>query len=115
MGLFKKGLAVAGTLAAAIAAGTAYFYNRTMIRQTAIVERTMKMAGTDWTQYTDILAERKAFAFEQPHEEVYLTSYDGLKLHATYIPAIRETEDKKKRMPNRKKQGNCFEQAGVEL
>ena len=58
MGLFKKGLAVAGTLAAAIAAGTAYFYNRTMIRQNAIVERTMKMAGTDWSQYKEMLATR---------------------------------------------------------
>ena len=33
------------------------------------------MAGTDWSQYSDLLAERKAFAFEQPHEEVYVTSY----------------------------------------
>ena len=48
MGLLKKGLAVAGTLAAAIAAGTAYFYNRTMIRQNDIVESRMKMVGIDW-------------------------------------------------------------------
>lgn len=96
MGVLKKGLAAAGALAAASAAGTAYFYNRTMIRQNAIVERTMKMAGTDWSQYSDILAERKAYAFAQPHEEVYVTSYDGLKLHATYIPAIKEAGDKKR-------------------
>ena len=57
MGVFNKGLAAAGALAAASAAGTAYFYRRTMIRQNAILERTMKMAGTDWSQYSDILAE----------------------------------------------------------
>ena len=98
MGVIKKGLAAAGALAAASAAGTAYFYNRTMIRQNVIVERTMKMAGTDWTQYADIMAERKEFALSQPREEVYVTSYDGLKLHASYIPAIKETEDQKKRV-----------------
>ena len=96
MGVFKKGLAAAGALAAASAAGTAYFYRRTMIRQNAIVQRTMKMAGTDWSQYSDILAEQKAFAFAQPHEEVYVTAYDGLKLHATYLPAIKESGDKKR-------------------
>ena len=96
MGVLKKGLAAAGALAAASAAGTAYFYNRTMIRQNAILERTMKIAGTDWSQYSDILAERKAFAFAQPHEEVYVTSYDGLKRHATYLPAIKESGDKKR-------------------
>ena len=98
MGVIKKGLAAAGALVAASAAGTAYFYNRTMIRQNVIVERTMKMAGTDWTQYADIMAERKEFALSQPREEVYVTSYDGLKLHASYIPAIKETEDQKKRV-----------------
>lgn len=96
MGLFKKGFAAAGALAAASAAGTAYFYNRTMIRQNADLERTMKMAGTDWSQYSDILAERKAFVFAQPREDVYITSFDGLKLHAAYIPAIEENGGKKR-------------------
>ena len=75
---------------------TAYFYGRTMRRQKVDMERTIKMAGTDWSQYSDILAERKAFMLEQPHEDVYRTSFDGLKLHATYLPAIKETSGKKK-------------------
>ena len=96
MGILKNGIACAGVLAAAGAIETAYFYRRTMIRQNADVERTMKMAGTDWSQYSDILAERKAFMLEQPHEDVYQTSFDGLKLHAAYFPAINENAGKKR-------------------
>lgn len=96
MGILKKGLACAAVLGAAGAAETVYFYGRTMKRQKVNLERTMKMAGTDWSQYTDILAERKAFMLEQPHEDVYQTSFDGLKLHATFFPAIKESTDKKR-------------------
>ena len=53
------GLLGIGGLAAIEAAVITYFYRRTMIRQNAKVERTMKMAGTDWSQYSDFLAERK--------------------------------------------------------
>lgn len=95
MGILKKGLACAGALTAASAAATAYFYNRTMIRQNAVVERTMKMAGTDWSQYADLLAARKEYAFAQPHEDVYVTSYDGLKLHAAYFPPVTDSEKKR--------------------
>ena len=60
------------------------------------MERTIKMAGTDWSQYSDILAERKAFMLEQPHEDVYQTAFDGLKLHAAYFPPIKENSEKKR-------------------
>lgn len=96
MGIFKIGLGCAGALVAAGAIEITYFYRRTMIRQNAKVERTMKMAGTDWSQYADFLAERKAFMLEQPHEDVHQTSFDGLKLHAVHFPAIEETPGKKK-------------------
>lgn len=89
------GLACVGAFAAFSVIETAYFYGRTMKRQRAKVERTVKMAGTDWTQYADILAERKAFMLEQPHEDVYQKSFDGLKLHATYFPAIKEQTKKR--------------------
>ncbi|MGN1126166.1 MAG: alpha/beta hydrolase, partial [Ruminococcus sp.] len=49
-------------------------------------ERTMKMAGTDWNQYKPFLEERKKFFLAQPHDDVYITSKDGLKLHGTYFP-----------------------------
>lgn len=96
MGILKIGIACAGALLAGGAAETVYFYRRTMIRQNANMERTIKMAGTDWSQYSGILAERKAFMLEQPHEDVYQTSFDGLKLHATYFPSIKEGNGKKR-------------------
>lgn len=96
MGIIKKGIACIGVLAMAGAAETAYFYGRTMKRQKGDMERTVKMAGTDWSQYTELLKERKAFMMEQEHEDVYQTSFDGLKLHAAYFPPIREREGKKR-------------------
>lgn len=96
MGILKAGIACAGVLVAAGAVETVYFYGRTMKRQNVNMERTMKMAGTDWSQYSEILAERKAFMMEQPHEDVYQTSFDGLKLHGTYFPPIKEGNGKKR-------------------
>lgn len=76
-----------GAAAAATAGGTAYFYRRTMKRSRAKVERTMKMAGTDWNQYQPLLKARKEYMLAQPHEDVFITSDDGLKLHGVYFPA----------------------------
>lgn len=89
-------MACAGALVAAGTAETLYFYGRTMKRQKLDMERTIKMAGTDWSQYAGILEERKNFMMEQPHEDVYQTSFDGLKLHATYFPPINDNAGKKK-------------------
>lgn len=94
MGILGVGAACAGTLVAAGAIETAYFYRRVMKRNPVDLERTIKMAGTDWSQYTDILTERKTFMMAQPHEDVYQTSFDGLKLHAVYFPPINETGKK---------------------
>lgn len=87
MGKFIKRAAIAvGLLAAAEAGGSAYFYRRTMKRNKVKVERTMKMSGTDWSQYGPVLQERKSAMLGQPHEDVYITSGDGLRLHATFFP-----------------------------
>lgn len=81
-----KGLLLSmGTAVAASAGGTAYFYRRTMKRYHAKMERTMKMSGTDWNQYMSLLKERKEYMLAQPHEDVYITSDDGLKLHGVYF------------------------------
>lgn len=85
----KKIAAAAGMLAAAGIGETVYFYNRTMKRGNARTERTTKMSGTDWEKYFPLMEERKIFVMAQPHSDVYITSYDGLKLHATYFPAIQ--------------------------
>lgn len=94
MGALKHVMAAAGLLAAAAAGETVYFYNRTMKRQNARTDRTMKMSGTDWEKYFPLMEERKKFVLEKEHRDVYLTSFDGLKLHATYFPALEEGAEK---------------------
>ena len=79
--------ALLGILTAAEAGGSAYFYRRTMKRSRVSVERTMKMAGTDWQQYFPIIEERRERLLARHHEEIYVESFDGLRLHATWFPA----------------------------
>ncbi len=90
----KGALAVLGTLTAAEAIGSAYLYHRTMRRHRengeADTKRTMKMAGTDWDQYMPLIQKRKESMLSREHEDVFLTSEDGLKLHATYFPGTDE-------------------------
>ena len=78
------GLAAAGVVCEF--AITGYFFRRTMIRSNAKRERTQKMSGTDWDKYIPHIRECKAKLAECPHEDMYVTSHDGLKLHATYFP-----------------------------
>ena len=96
MGALKNIVAATGLLAAAGIGETVYFYNRTMKRGNAKTERTTKMSGTDWAKYFPLMEERKKFVMVQQHRDVYLTSFDGLKLHATYFPAINGTEQAEK-------------------
>ncbi len=107
MGKLKKAAACAGILAAAGIGEIAYFYRRTMKRGNAKVERTIKMSGTDWSQYAPFMEKRKAFMLEQAHEDVYQTSFDGLKLHATYFPALKK-EAGTDAGADRKKVAICF-------
>ena len=96
MGILKKGLACAGALAAVGAGEIAYFNGRTMKRQKVNMEHTIKMAGTDWSQYSELLAKRKEFMLAQPHEDVYITAFDDLRLHGVYFPAINDACNKKR-------------------
>ena len=90
MGALKNIVAAAGILTAAGIGETVYFYNRTMKRGNAKTERTTKMSGTDWEKYFPLMEERKGFVMEQPHSDEYMTAFDGLRLHATYFPALEE-------------------------
>ena len=76
------GIAAAGAAQGALAE---YFYRRTMVRQRAKVERTTKMAGTDWAQYKPLLEKRKEAFLMQQMEVVYVRAFDGLKLHGTFV------------------------------
>ena len=86
MSKFRKAATAAGVLAAAQMGEAVYFYRRTMKRNQAKTERTIKMAGTDWNQYMELIQARKEYMLAQPHKEVSIRSEDGLKLHATYFP-----------------------------
>ena len=89
MNLLKilAGVAIAGAAGAAVEYGIAsYFYNRTMIRSNAKRENTQKMAGTDWDKYIPHIRECKEKLAQCPHEDMYIMSADGLKLHGTYFP-----------------------------
>lgn len=85
----------AGLLCAAEAGITLYFYNRTMKRNNAKTERTMKMSGTDWSKYIPLMRERRIAMMEHPHEEVTVTSFDDLKLKATYFLPKEEAGKKR--------------------
>ncbi|MDE6312955.1 MAG: alpha/beta hydrolase [Lachnospiraceae bacterium] len=84
--ILKGVIAAVGAAAVAEAGISAYFYRRTMIRNNAKVENTIKMAGTDWNQHMDFIGKRKEYMLSQFHEDVYQYSHDGLKLHATHFP-----------------------------
>ena len=87
MGRLLKGAALLlGAAAAAEAGGTAYFYRRTMKRYNAKVERTIKMSGVDWESHFPFMHERSDWMMAPPHEDVWMRSKDGLKLHGTYFP-----------------------------
>lgn len=96
MKVLKKIAKAAGVLAIAGVGETVYFYNRTMKRNNAKTDRTMKMSGTDWSQYMPLMKERGEFVMAQPHQDVYQTSFDDLKLHATYFPSIKNVDNIKK-------------------
>lgn len=86
----KKILIAASILVGTLVIGelgiAVYFYRRTMKRNRAKVERTIKMAGTDWSQHMPFIQERKAYLLAQPMRDIYCQSEDGLRLHATYVP-----------------------------
>ncbi|MDE7246470.1 MAG: alpha/beta hydrolase [Lachnospiraceae bacterium] len=94
-GIIKKAVVGAGLLAAACGGEIAYFYGRTMKRSRAKTERTMKMSGTDWSQYMPLMEERKEAMLARPHSDVWQTAFDELKLHATYFPS-QENQGKPK-------------------
>lgn len=92
-----KMLAGAGIAATAAELGISYyFFNRTMVRQNAKTERTKEMSGTNWDQYMPKIGVWKEWMLEQPHEDVYITAGDGLKLHGTYFPATNAEEESPK-------------------
>lgn len=66
---------------------TRYFYKITLLRKpTATLDDNIN-ANTDWSKHLEFIVERKKWLEDKPKEEVFITSFDGLKLHATVIEA----------------------------
>ncbi|MDO5417531.1 MAG: alpha/beta hydrolase [Lachnospiraceae bacterium] len=87
IGKWLAGAAAAGTAGAAGEYALArYFVRRTLIRGNAKTERTQKMAGVDWSIYFPMIQAAKDKILENPSEDVYLTSRDGLKLYGQFFP-----------------------------
>lgn len=85
----KKGKWIAGAAvlgAAGEYAIASYFFRRTMIRANAKRERTQNMAGTDWDLYIPKIRAAKEWLNEQPGEEVWIRSQDGLRLYGRFFP-----------------------------
>ena len=84
--IFKIVAAMVGIAAVAELGIAVYFYRRTMIRSNAKTDRTIKMAGTDWNQHMTFIQERKEMMLAHPHEDQWIETIDGLKLHGTWFP-----------------------------
>lgn len=63
-----------------------YFFKKALIRSNAKREKTQEMSGTDWDLYIPRIRKCKEELAACEHEDVYIDSQDGLKLHATYFP-----------------------------
>lgn len=90
---FIKGLKVAagvavaaGGVLAAQYAGAQFLFRRTVTRRGADTGRTVDMAGTDWEQYKPYIRSCREWQDTRYREELWTTSRDGLRLHATYFP-----------------------------
>ncbi len=78
--------AAAGVIALVEVGIAAYFYRRTMIRSNAKTDRTIKMAGTDWSKHMPFIQARKEAMLKEKHSDEWIMSKDGLRLHGTWFP-----------------------------
>lgn len=90
MKLLKIAAGVMATGAVVGAVGTyaisKYFFNKIIIRKNTSVEKTKEMAGMEWDEYIPRIRECREMLIKQSHEDMYIKSNDGLKLHATFFP-----------------------------
>ena len=62
-----------------------YFFRFTILRKpTATLDNNIN-ANTKWDQHLDFIRPRKAWLAEQPTEDIYIKSFDNLKLHGTLL------------------------------
>lgn len=62
-----------------------YFFRFTILRKpTATLDNNIN-ANTKWDKHLEFIRERKAWLAEQPTKDIYIKSFDGLKLHGTLL------------------------------
>lgn len=82
---------------AAIVGGVSFYaanklFNKTIPRQDGVKVDLNEMAdAAKWEEYKKIIAPRGEWVRSQNLEEIYISSNDGLKLHAWYLPAEKST------------------------
>ena len=63
-----------------------YFFRFTILRKpTSTIENNNINANTKWERHLDFIRHRKAWLFEQSTEDIYIKSFDNLKLHGTLL------------------------------
>lgn len=79
------GVCIVGT-AAAIGAKT--LFDRIIPRQDQVRVDLSEMADMQqWEKYRKMMGPRKDWLLQQPLEEIEITAFDGIRLHAKYLPA----------------------------
>ena len=64
-----------------------YFFRTTILRKpTATLENNIN-ANTNWEKYLPFLKERRIWFESQKKDDLYIQSFDGLKLHGTFLGA----------------------------
>lgn len=87
MNLFGK--IVLGTLlvlAILLTAAVIYFFRFAHLRRSQ-TPNDLERAGPEWQRYHEMMAEGNAWLLQQRTEQVTITSFDGLTLRGTYVPA----------------------------
>ncbi len=63
-----------------------YFFRFTILRKpTSTIDNNNVNANTNWKQHSDFIRTRRAWLAQQPTEEIYIKSFDNLKLHGTLL------------------------------
>lgn len=85
-GWIAAGAAAVGLMAAE-RAGAGYLFGRTIVRSGVRRSRTQAEVEKRWERFIPMIKERRAWLDAQPTEKAAITSFDGLRLCATVLPA----------------------------
>lgn len=85
--------ALAGGTAVACTTGAVTLFKSVIPRQNELRVDISEMADMEkWEEYKKFITPNREWLEKQRLEHVVITSYDGLRLHADYFPAEKETD-----------------------